>query len=68
MERWDSFLYLYIVGGIFFWGAVLLGIRHKVLELNKPGDRRVLYAMGVTYFGYLIFQGIWQIWALRGVA
>ena len=65
MEHWYSFIYLYLVGGILFSLALYLGIRKGVLKLNRSQDRRMMYCIVGAFLFYFIFQGLWNIWAIK---
>lgn len=64
MEHWYSFLYLYVVGGMLFGLAIALGIRKRVLRLERAADRRILVGMIGTYLLYFTLQGVWNILAV----
>jgi len=64
MEYWISFIYLYGVGGILFFGVIILAINKKVLLLSRKTDRWRLGALVFAYIFYFCFQGIWNYLAI----
>jgi hypothetical protein len=64
---WTSYLYLYGVGGVLFFGAIVLGINKKVIVLGKKDDRRLLMGFFFAYFAYASFHAFWNFQAIGGV-
>lgn len=64
MEHWYSFIYLYGIGGVLFCLAITMGLKKKVLKLNRKTDRKVLICLIGAYIIYFAAQGLWNTWAL----
>lgn len=61
MQHWSSFLYLYGVGGAIFGTGLFLGIRKRVLRLERRSDRRLLAGIVGAYVFYFLLQGAWNL-------
>ena len=64
MEYWYSFIYLYGVGGILVAIATYLGIKNRVIKLERAKDRHVLYGIVGAFALYFSLQGVWTIFAI----
>ena len=52
---WLPYLYLYGVGGIFFFIGVFIILRSKSLKLDRPSHKSWFY---ILLFGFLNYMGI----------
>lgn len=55
-STWIPFLYLYLVGGLFFAVGLLIIIKSGALNKNNPRHRRWLKIMVCGYFFFLILH------------
>lgn len=52
---WSPFIYLYLVGGIFFLGGMLIAKRAKAINFDKKINR---FWWKVSFFGFFYFMAI----------
>ncbi|OIP61439.1 MAG: hypothetical protein AUK34_04970 [Ignavibacteria bacterium CG2_30_36_16] len=61
MNTWIPFLYLYGVGGIFFYSGMFIVKKCGGLDLSKKRHR---FWRNVLYFGFFYFVAIHAVWTL----
>jgi hypothetical protein len=61
---WTSYLYLYGVGGVLFFSAIILGFKKKVITLSKKNDRQLLMGFLFAYFAYAGVHAFWNFQAI----
>ncbi len=49
---WMPLIYQYTVGGIVFFGAIILALRVKAISLSNKGDRATV---GLLVLGFILF-------------
>ena len=64
MEHWESFLYLYGVGGILFFTAIYLGLSKNVINMQNKTDRKLIIGFLIAYFMYVIIHAVWNLAAI----
>jgi hypothetical protein len=57
--KWLPWLYQYGVGGVFFFGTLILAIRAGALRLGDPADRRLFVLLVGGFFLFLAVHGSW---------
>lgn len=67
-EHWISFLYLYGVGGVLFFGAIFVGFTKGVLNLKYKTDKRLLIGFFIAYLGYALFHAWWNFKAIEALS
>ena len=63
-DYWSSYLYLYGVGGVLFYGVILLSLKKGVISLNKKSDKQLLFGFLMAYFLYAGAHAYWNIQAI----
>ncbi len=63
-HNWDSFLYLFLVGGVIFVISIILPIRSGDIVLSRRADRRLVLAILFCAAMYLIVFLLWQLAAI----
>jgi len=64
VEHWYSYLYCYGVGGLIFATGLFLGLKNRVLKLERQRDRMILFALLGAYFYYAVVHGVWNYLAI----
>lgn len=64
MEYWDSYFYLYGVGGLLFFLALFLGLKKGVLNLKRKEDQKLMIAFIFAYVAYASFHAFWNFQAI----
>lgn len=54
-RTWLPVIYLYGVGGIIFFGGMILILKAKSIKIERPVHKRWLKLL---YFGYFYYMGI----------
>jgi hypothetical protein len=60
MYAW-SFIYLYLVGGLFYAIGSILVIRAGMLDLKEPQDRNMYWIMTLCLILFACFHGYFQL-------
>ncbi|MBN1301013.1 MAG: hypothetical protein JW995_07330 [Melioribacteraceae bacterium] len=63
-HTWLPFLYLYIVGGLFFGSGMYIIKRTGSIDLHKKKHRFWWNVMIFGYFYFVIFHAVWTLVAL----
>ena len=63
-EYWSSYLYLYGIGGVLFFGIILFALKKGVLNLKKSQDKKLLVGFLFAYFSYAGFHAFWNFQAI----
>jgi len=64
-HNWDSFLYQFIVGGLFFLFGIVMPVVHKDVNLARRDDR---WTIGIIFTALLVFILsiiAWQLYAIK---
>ena len=64
-HNWDSFLYLFLVGGVIFVISLLLPLRSGDIDLKRRYDRRLVVVVVLTAVLYLAVYLLWQFAAIE---
>ncbi|HHS51022.1 MAG TPA: hypothetical protein ENN07_07905 [candidate division Zixibacteria bacterium] len=62
---WLTYLYQFIVGGIFFAAGVIYVIKSGSANLKLSEDRKWVIALIVGYFGLATVFAVWTILAIH---
>ena len=63
-RTWLPFLYLYIAGGIIFFGGVLFIFKAKSINISRKIHKQWFFVLLFGYFYYLALHGILTLAAL----
>ncbi|MBN1274050.1 MAG: hypothetical protein JXB26_17440 [Candidatus Aminicenantes bacterium] len=66
MTNISSFLYQFIVGGLFFFAGIAAAWRSGAYSWKNKADRRLLGLMILGFLAFFLLQGIWCLAVLRG--
>ena len=62
---WLTYLYQFIVGGLFFAAGTIYVIATKSANLKVKADRTWIIALVAGYLGFAIFFGVWTWLAIN---
>lgn len=63
---WTSFIYIYVLGGIFFSIGLRITLSQHALKLNLKADRIWFRGVILGYIFFLSLHGAWIYFALHG--
>lgn len=63
-SAWNSFLYLYGVGGVLFFGVIILALKKNVIGFQKSQDKKLLFGFIFAFFLYAGVHALWNIAAI----
>ena len=64
-HSWLPYIYLYVVGGIFFFSGVYLVWKTGAVDLKKPHHRTWMKVFFLGYAWFMIVHGILTILAIQ---
>jgi len=64
MTNLNSFLYLFIVGGVLFFTGIFAALRSQDYSWRNKNDRVLLVTMILGFIIYLLSHIIWYLFAL----
>jgi len=62
---WITYLYQFIIGGIFFAAGTIFVVKVKSANLKLSADRKWVTALVIGYFGLAIVFGVWTLLAIH---
>ena len=63
-RTWLPFIYLYVAGGIIFFGGILLIFKAKSIKIRRATHKKWFIVLLFGYFYYLALHGILTLAAL----
>ncbi|MBD64636.1 MAG: hypothetical protein CME62_05490 [Halobacteriovoraceae bacterium] len=66
-QYWESYLYLYGVGGALFFFAFFLGVKKGVLDLKSREGKKLMFGFLFAYFAYAGLHALWNLSAIGAV-
>lgn len=64
-SHWESFLYLYGVGGVLFFFAIAMGLNKQVINLKNKTDKKLFFGFILAYVMYALFHALWNVKAIE---
>ena len=63
-HNWDSFLYFFVVGGIFFAFGIWFPVKKGDVSWSRPEDRQAVVMIAV---GMILYVGLYLVWQLHAI-
>lgn len=58
-EQWLCYVYQYGVGGVFFFGSIVLAVKSGAHVLTDRINRSVVAGLVIGYFAFMLIHGLW---------
>ncbi len=64
-EGWVTYLYQFIIGGLFFAAGLVYVVKVKAADLKLSEDRKWTIALIVGFFGLAVVTAVWTLLAIN---
>ncbi len=65
MEYWTTYIFQYIIGGLFFTFGIVVAVVSGTLKLQPKESKQYLVYLCAGVIGYAILHGLWTYAAIQ---